>query len=127
MKTLTAILLACGLAILTTLSVSAQEQTEPRWMISLHKVDCTSVQEMFAMLKTKYEEQPFATGTVVAQQPQPGQDPIMHLGLMWMTINPTTGSYSLVGIFNQGTDIEMACLIASGAQFSPARRPGTSL
>jgi len=64
MKTLTAILLASGLAILTTVSVSAQEQTPtipPQGFPMQTFVMCDSVEKMESVLK-RYGETPMVQG-----------------------------------------------------------------
>ncbi len=123
MKTLTAILLASGLAILSTLSVSAQEQTprQPNWVMAINKLDCTTVEDMTARILDKYGEQPFAQGDVLTQMFHPQYRQWMFQeGQMLMAVNAETKSYSLIGIFNAGTPTETACLLAIGKGFAPA-------
>lgn len=120
MKTLTAILLAGGLAILTTLSVSAQEQTPiPQQGFPMPmSATCDTTDKMTDVIFNKYGEQPLANGkgSIFAANGQ------QLLGTMTYWVNAVTGTFSVTI-----TNGQIMCLVMMGSDFAPAPIPGKNL
>jgi|DEB0MinimDraft_6_1074348.scaffolds.fasta_scaffold20561_6 hypothetical protein len=121
MKTLTAILLASGLAILNALSVSAQEQTPtiPQTGFPMSTmVTCDTSEKMADVIYNKYGEQPLATGkgSIFSGNGQ------LLVGTMTYWINAETRTFSLTI-----TNGEIMCLVLMGNEFEPAPIPGKNL
>ena len=122
MKTLTAFLLASGLAILNALSVSAQEQTpttpQPGFPM-LTIATCDTTEKMLAVIVDQYEEVPLISGegSVIHQNGQ------MMTGTMTLWTNFKTSSFSVT--LDNGN---LMCLISYGNKLFPIdNTPGTSL
>ena len=122
MKTLTAILLAGGLAILNALSVSAQGQTPttPQTGFPMPTIaTCDTTEKMLAVIVDKYEEVPLISGEgyVIHQNGQ------MMTGTMTLWTNFKTSSFSVT--LDNGNHM---CLISMGNKLFPIKNtPGTSL
>jgi hypothetical protein len=120
MKTLTAILLASGLAILTTLSVSAQEQTPtPQQGFPMSTLaTCDTTQKMTDVIYNKYGELPLANGkgSIFAANGR------LLIGTMTYWLNAETGTFSVTI-----TNGELMCLVIMGDTFEPAPMPGKNL
>ena len=122
MKTLTAILLASGLAILNALSVSAQEQTPttPQSGFPMPTIaTCDTMEKMLAVIVDKYEEMPLISGegSVIHQNGQ------MMTGTMTLWTNFETSSFSVT--LDNGN---LMCLVSMGNKLFPMNNtPGTSL
>jgi hypothetical protein len=122
MKTLTAILLASGLAILNALSVSAQEQTPtiPQTGFPMPTIaTCDTTEKMLSVIVDKYEEMPLISGegSVIHQNGQ------MMTGTMTLWTNFKTSSFSVT--LDNGN---LMCLISMGNKLFPINNtPGTSL
>jgi len=118
MKTLTAFLLASGLAILTTLSVSAQEQTEQQGFPLATMVTCDTVDNMIFVITDKYQERPLVIGkgSMFAQNGQ------MMVGNMTLWANPSTSTFSVT--LDNGT---IMCMVNSGTEFAPAAYQGSDI
>jgi len=122
MKTLTAILLASGLAILNALSVSAQEQTPttPQTGFPMPTIaTCDTTEKMLSIIVDKYEEMPLISGegSVIHQNGQ------MMTGTMTLWTNFKTSSFSVT--LDNGN---LMCLISMGNKLFPINNtPGTSL
>ena len=118
MKTLTALLLASGLAILNALSVSAQEQTPQQGFPMPTMATCDTSEKMIDVIYNQYGEQPLANGkgsifSVNGQQ---------LLGTMTYWLNAETGTFSV-----PITNGDIMCLVISGNDFEPAIPPGQNL
>ena len=121
MKTLTAILLASGLAILNTLSVSAQEQTPtpPQQGFPMPTMTtCDTSEKMVDVIYNKYGEQPLANGNGSLFH-QNGQ---LLAGVMTYWVNAKTGTFSITV-----TNGQLMCLVMMGNGFKPAPIPGQKL
>ena len=120
MKTLTAFLLASGLAILNALSVSAQEQTPlPQQGFPMPTMaTCDTSAKMVDVIYNKYGEQPLANGKGSIFAPN-GQQ---LLGTMTYWINAETGTFSVTI-----TNGDIMCLVMMGSDFEPAPIPGQKL
>lgn len=120
MKTLTAILLASGLAILSTLSVSAQEQTPiPQLGFPMPTTTtCDTSEKMVDVIYNKYGEQPLANGkgSIFSANGQ------QLLGTMTYWVNAETGTFSVTI-----TNGQIMCLVMMGSDFAPASIPGKNL
>jgi len=118
MKTLTAFLLASGLAILNALSVSAQEQTPNNGFPMPTMAQCDSSEKMVDVIYNKYGEQPLANGkgSIFAANGQ------MLVGTMTYWINAETGTFSITI-----TNGQLMCLVLMGSDFEPAPIPGQKL
>ena len=120
MKTLTAFLLAGGLAILTTLSVSAQEQTPtPQTGFPMPTMTtCDTTDKMVDVIYNRYGEEPLANGkgSIFAQS---GQN---LLGTMTYWVNSETRTFSVTI-----TNGDIMCLVIMGNDFEPAFNPGQKL
>lgn len=122
MKTLTAILLASGLAILNALSVSAQEQTPttPQTGFPMPTIaTCDTTEKMLSIIVDKYKEMPLISGegSVIHQNGQ------MMTGTMTLWTNFKTSSFSVT--LDNGN---LMCLISMGNKLFPINNtPGTSL
>ena len=121
MKTLTAFLLASGLAILNALSVSAQEQTPtiPQTGFPMPTMaTCDTSEKMVDVIYNKYGEQPLANGkgSIFAANGQ------MLVGTMTYWINAETGTFSITI-----TNGQLMCLVMMGSDFEPAPIPGQNL
>ena len=115
MKTLTAILLAGGLAILNTVSVSAQEQTPQQGFPMPTMATCDSVENMTSVITIKYNEQALVSGkgSVFSQNGQ------MMVGNMTVWANAETRTFSVT--LDNGT---LMCLISSGTEFGAPKVSG---
>lgn len=121
MKTLTAFLLASGLAILNALSVSAQEQTPtiPQTGFPMPTMaTCDTSEKMVDVIYNKYGEQPLANGKGSLFH-QNGQQ---LLGSMTYWVNPETGTFSVTI-----TNGPIMCLVMMGKDFAPSTTPGQNL
>jgi len=121
MKTLTAFLLASGLAILNALSVSAQEQTPtiPQTGFPMPTMStCDTSEKMVDVIYNKYGEQPLANGNGSLFH-QNGQQ---LLGSMTYWVNAETGTFSVTI-----TNGPIMCLVMMGKDFAPAPIPGKNL
>jgi len=121
MKTLTALLLASGLAILNALSVSAQEQTPtiPQTGFPMPTMaTCDTSEKMVDVIYNKYGEQPLANGkgSIFSGNGQ------QLLGTMTYWLNAETGTFSVTI-----TNGDIMCLVISGNDFEPAIPPGQNL
>ena len=122
MKTLTAILLASGLAILNALSVSAQEQTPttPQTGFPMPTIaTCDTTEKMLSIIVDKYEEVPLISGegSVIHQNGQ------MMTGTLTLWTNFKTSSFSVT--LDNGN---LMCLISMGNKLFPINNTsGTSL
>ena len=118
MKTLTALLLASGLAILNALSVSAQEQTQQQGFPMPTMATCDSVENMTNVIMIKYNEQALVSGngSVFAQNGQ------MLVGNMTVWANAETRSFSVT--LDNGT---IMCLLSSGTEFGAPKVTGDHL
>lgn len=118
MKTLTAILLASGLAIMNTLSVSAQEQTPSQGFPMPTMATCDTSEKMTDVIYNRYGEQPLANGNGSIFH-QNGQ---LLIGSMTYWVNAKTGTFSVTI-----TNGPMMCLVMMGDGFKPAPVIGNSL
>ena len=71
--------------------------------------------KMFNVVQQQYGELPFASGQTLAQSAQNGQ---YFQAEMFMLVNPTTKTYSIIGVFADGT----ACMFVNGRMFTPYRK-----
>ena len=121
MKTLTAILLASGLAILNALSVSAQEQTPtiPQTGFPMPTMaTCDTSEKMVDVIYNQYGEQPLANGkgSIFSGNGQ------QLLGTMTYWLNAETGTFSVTI-----TNGDIMCLVMMGNDFEPAIPLGQNL
>ena len=103
-------------------TVSAQETptvNEPRQIIST--ISCNAnKQKVFDIVRGKHGEQILAHGNLLIREATKG---LFHKAQMIMTLNPETGSWSIIGIFPDGT----GCLVSSGDTFIPYATPKEQL
>ena len=110
MKTLTVFLLASGLAILSPLSLSAQEQDK----LLLLRAPCAPFEDMVETV-TKYNEVPLFIGTNGSTfASATGQE---YVGGMFFTVNQESEkrSWTMFQIFADG----MTCMLFNGYGFQP--------
>ena len=72
------------------------------------------VENILDLVVGKYGEEPFAVGSIVLQHAGNYQ---FYPAIMYITVNPQTGSFSIIGVFKEDN---VGCLIAGGNAFSPA-------
>ena len=103
---------------------SAQDITPDQQPEKTHKLfpvmfECDEKPEkIFSLVQNKYGEKPFASGNVLIRSAVTGQ---FFEAQAFMLVNPDTASFSLIGIFADGS----GCMIINGNTFSPYLKGNT--
>jgi len=69
-------------------------------------------EKIFSLVQNKYGEEPFASGNILVRSAVTGQ---FFEAQAFMLVNPDTKSFSLIGMFADGS----GCMIINGNTFSP--------
>ena len=98
------------IAALIALGVGTSAVAEPRTFLS--KVTCNSDrQKAFDIVEQNHGEEPFAMGKAVIMDARTNR---IHTIDMVLTINMESRTYTIIGVFNDGT----GCIILSGKDFA---------
>ena len=73
-----------------------------------------NVENILEVVIGKYGEEPFAVGTIVLQNARTFK---FYPATMYLTVNPESGSYSLIAVFEEDG---VGCMVGAGNGFSPA-------
>ena len=111
MKKAALILCTLGLLFWVALDAVYAEEEIPEHFKIPTTMHCGSIDAIYGVLR-KYDEIPFVLGDITIQTP----DGKFWSGEMEIIVNPDSGTYSIIGIFED----EIACIIALGDRFRPA-------
>ena len=107
-------LLLC-VVLLTSLSASAQEQSDIKTLPLVH--DCGPAERVLPFLREKYGEEPFAIGRATVSLAANGQE---VEGILLMNVNPKSLTYTINILFPKDG---IVCMLTSGDKFRPATDP----
>lgn len=96
-----------------------EPQADPKTLFIMLQCDGVN-KNLIDMVTGKYEEDILAKASGLVADAQTGR---FHNGQMLLTVNPDTRSWSLLGIFADGT----GCMITNGRDFTPYVKPAENL
>lgn len=98
---------------------NVEPQKDQKTLFTMIQCDGVS-NNILDMVTKKYGESILARSNGLIADAQTGR---FHWGEMFLTVNPDSRSWSLVGVFADGT----ACMIVNGRDFLPYSKPAENL
>ena len=107
--------------LLVTSPTYSQETSPPENKSILASIQCDSDKtKVFDIVTKKHGEKLLGKGQLLMREATKG---MFHKAEMYMTLNIKSGSWSIIGVFPDGT----GCLVTSGTMFTPYAQPKQEL